>query len=353
MVQLTHNPKVVQLAKDLGLDWRRDSLGAIREFAMREVERITRESPLPVDTLDALRWVVADKFRVRLEFIRANTDIERIASEHPDFHRQLRQRLVHEFLESATEGITLEREEWDPRRFRYLAVIDARDERASRAYFTAWHELTHLLVHPQQLRFPGFRRTPPHGELEKDPLESVIDHVAGRVAFYPSLFRDPLERAMKEHAGLTFAAIDAARAAAAPSASLFATATGSVNYAPAPTVLVTAAMGLKAAERRLSVSPQQAFEFAEPAFEARLRVPAVVSNELVQGSKLAIRRNMRVPPDSVLMRAFESPTDTTLSADEDQAWWETSREGPLPAVPVKVEAIRRGRFVYGLIVASA
>lgn len=58
---------------------------------------------------------------------------------------------------------------------------------------------------------------------------------------------------------------------------------------------------------------------------------------------------MRVPAESVLSRAFTSAVDLTVGADEDQGWWETSRGGPLPTLPLRVEAARRGRYVYGLI----
>jgi hypothetical protein len=349
MVRLARDSKVIQLAKDLGLNWRGDCLVAISEFALRGVERIIGDSPIHIDSLDTLRRIVADKFRVKLEFIRDDVDVETITCEYPDFHPRLRQRLMHEFLHGTTEGITLERDAWDPRRFQYLAVVDARGTRAPRAYFTGWHEITHLLVHPTQLRFPGFRRTPVLAEREKDPLESVVDHVTGKVAFYPPFFRPAVERALAEHGGCTFAALDAAREAAVPDASLFATAMGSLPYINAPTVFVAAEMRLKAAEQRLARSPQHALDFAQSQAEERLRVSTVVPNELILGSDVVIRRNMRVPAHSVLAQAYASPIDVTLEAEENQAWWETSREGSLPDLPLRVQAIRRGRFVYGLI----
>lgn len=349
MVQLARDPKVVKLAKDLGLNWRGDCLAAIREHALAQVEAIKSGSPIPIGDLDALRLMVADKFRVKLEFIREDADIERIAVQYSNFHSLLRQRLVLEFVRGDTEGITLEREDWDPRFFQYLAVVDARGERAARAYFTAWHELAHLLVHPAQLLFPGFRRTPAAAERDKDPIESVVDHVAGRVAFHPPFFRPALERAAADHGGLTFEALEAARQAAAPTASLFATAMGSIQVVGIPALFVTADMALKAEERRFSKGPQQTLDFAAGMVHEKLRVTTVAPNDLVAGSRLAIRRNMRVPNESVLAQAHASTDDVTLGADEDQGWWETSRGGPLASIPIRVEAVRRGRYVYGLI----
>jgi len=323
MAQLARNPKVVKLAKDLGLNWRGDCLATIREHALKQVEDIKRGSPIEIANLDALRLIVADKFRVKLEFIDEDGDVQRIATQHANFHPLLRQRLVVEFTQGDTEGLTLERDEWDPRFFRYLAIVDARGERAARRTTTA--------------------------ERHKDPIESVVDHVAGRVAFHPPLFEPALARAMAELGGLNFDALEAARVAAAPTASLFATAMGSIHVASTPAMFVTADMALKAEERRFSHGAQQTFDFAAATVQEKLRVTTAAPNDLATGSSLSIRRNMRVPADSVLAQAHESSFDVTLSADEDQGWWETSRGGALPRCPIRVEAARRGRYVYGII----
>lgn len=108
-------------------------------------------------------------------------------------------------------------------------------------------------------------------------------------------------------------------------------------------------MALKAEERRFSRGPQQTFDFAIAAVEEKLRVTTVAANDIAADSPLAIRRNMRVPADSVLTQAHVSSLDVTLGADEDQGWWERSRGGPLKALPLRIEAARRGRYVYGLI----
>jgi hypothetical protein len=352
-MQLARTPKVIKLAKDLGLSTRGDCLAEIRGFALRQVERIIVEAPVSIDSLDRLRWMVANKFRMKLEFLYSTSDVERVATENSDFHSQLRERLIAEFVDGATEGITLQREEYDPALCRYLAVVDARGSRLVRAYFTAWHEVTHLVLYPPQLSFPGFRRSPARVEVNKDPLESVVDHVAGTLAFYPPFFGPTIEQAIATHGGLTFAALDVAREAAAPSASLFATAMGSINYAHVPTLLVMADMAVKAAERRALGSGQQTFAFATPRAIAQLRVTTVAANQLAAGSDLAIRRNMRVPERSVLARAYSQGFDGDFVADEDQSWWETSAAGALPALRVNVQAARRGRFVYGLISLAA
>jgi hypothetical protein len=68
---------------------------------------------------------------------------------------------------------------------------------------------------------------------------------------------------------------------------------------------------------------------------------------------LEIRQNMRVPENSILAHAFRSTTDVTLSAVEDQHLWETSADGHLKHASIRIEAIRRSRFVYGLIIPAS
>jgi len=339
----------MQLVRDLGLSTRGNCLDTIRDHAFKIVSTIIENSPVPVDCLETLRRVVANKYRARLEVISSDEDVHRIAEDYSDFHPHLKRRLSDEFLAGATEGITLERDPYDAVAFRYLIVVDARGERAARAHFTAWHEITHLVVHPQQLRFPGFRRTPLYVDIEKDPLESVVDHVAGKLAFYKPLFGPVIQRLISGHEGLTFDTVEAARIEAAPTASLFATAVGSLDYASRPTLFVSVGLGLKKGERRLLRSPQQTFGFARVEAQEKLRLLYAIPNEVAAKSDLALRRNMRVPQDSVLSQAFASAIDVTLDANEDQGSWETSDEGALPPLDLKVQAIRRGRYVYGLI----
>ncbi len=82
---------------------------------------------------------------------------------------------------------------------RYLTIIDARGSRAARAYFTAWHEVAHLLLcPPKQMILEGFRRTPTDPLKRKDPLESAVDHIAGLLAFWEPLFKPALFDASAE-----------------------------------------------------------------------------------------------------------------------------------------------------------
>ena len=346
---LNNDPEVLKLVGDLHLPRRADALRQIRDFAIARVGRTLADSPVPVEDLNTLRAVVANKFGVRVEFLTEDSDILRVGRECVDFHRMLPHRLHEEFVQGDTEGITLKREDWDPIQFRYLAVVDARGRRASRAFFTAWHEITHLIVHPEQLPFPGFRRTPNNEGIHKDPIESVVDYVAARIGFYPPLFAPILDDAVRTAGGFTFHALDLARQAATPNPSLHATALAGIRFSSEPTIFLTAELACRAAEARALRSPQQTLDFAtvEPKFH--LRAVSVATNEAARQSRLAIHRNIRIPPNSIISEAFESSGDEDFRQLENQDWWETSKDGTLPELPLHVQATRRGRFVYGLL----
>ena len=343
------DPLVHQLAWDLGLPRHGDPLTRIRELALDRVQRTVAGFPAPVSDLETLRLVLADRYRVRIEFLSEDSDIRRVGQQHTDFHPLLALRLHDEFEVGDTEGITIERAEPDPVLFRYLAVIDARGKRASRAFFTAFHEITHLIIHPEQMTFPGYRRTPGTEERRKDPIESVVDHLAGRIAFYAPIFGPILEKAIRQEGDLTFECLDAIRLSTSPAPSLHATARAATSLVSESAMFVQADLDCKKAEARALRSPQTTFEFAQvkPSFDVRAVV--VVANTAARGSGLVIHPRIRIPHRSVIWAAFESSDDVELRARENQSWWENSQIGSLPALPLDVQAIRRGGFVYGLI----
>ena len=348
-MRLKDDPAVHQLARDLGLSRRGDPLTRIREFALDRVRQIVADFPDPVTDLETLRLVLADKFRVRIEFLSEDSDIERVCQQHADFHSLLAPRLHEEFVKGDTEGITLARAAWDRTLFRYLAVIDARGTRASRAFFTSFHEITHLIVHPEQIAFPGFRRTPSPEEKTKDSIESVVDHVAAQVGFYAPVFGPLLDEAVRQEGGLTFGCLDTARLSTTPPPSLQATALAGINLVAGPAMFLHADLRCKKAEARALRSPQTTFEFANVRPRFHVRAVAAVPNDAGKRSGLVIHPHIRIPQRSVIYEAFESSEEVELSALENQAWWENSKIGRLPALPLDVQATRRGRFVYGLI----
>ncbi len=352
MSNLSKNPEVIRLAHLLGLGRRGNCLEGIRKYAHQKVQELV--SRFPIDTFDSFLLLISSALGVQIEFITQDEDIDRLALKHAAISPTIRQQLVAEFLRGDTEGYLLQHPHPMPGDRRFVAFVDARGPRSRRAYFTAWHELTHLLVHPPQLVLPGFRRTVV-SRIQGDPIESLVNVIAGELAFYEPLFRPILDEETSRIGRLTFGVIELARVRATPEASLFAAAIASVRLTRMAACVVRVESALRKGEVRELLSPQLSLDnesmTRQP--EPRPRVVEVIPNEAAKASSLTIFRNMRVPPRSVLHHAYEATTDVELEAAENQSWWETTQGGQLPTCHLLVQAIRRGKYVYGLILPGA
>jgi hypothetical protein len=347
----TADRRIVRLASDLGLPHDKRNRAGVREYAFDRFEDLLAETALEPGSPDDLQRVVAAELDVQLERLDATADVRRLAEEYASGFPGLAERLRQEFVEGDTEGLTLQRPRPDPRLRRYLAIVDARGRKAYRSYFSEWHELTHLLVWPEQLELEGVRRTPPKQQRQKDPVETVVDSIAGELAFYDPFFVPRLENAIEETGTLDFDAVEIARQAFSEAASFYGAARAAVRAFDRPACFVRVEQRLKKAQRRRLSSSQGELELGvedEPP-DPPLRLVDFWANDATEGSPLQLHQHMRVPERSVLHEVHDSPHSQTRSRLEDQSWWETSGKGPYPPLPIRVEATRRGQWVYGLI----
>lgn len=330
-MNLAHHPKLRQLARNLHIPESGDSLRELSGHAIASVQRMLAEWS-GIETIEELRFLVADRLSVKLEFLRTDDDVDRIAGEYRHFLTRFRRLLHAEFLHGTTEGLLIDNPEPQKGGRRYLAIIDARGPRAARAYFTAWHELAHLLLcPPHQLLLDGFRRAPIIDAKAKDPLESAVDQIAGLLAFWAPIFGPALQQEVG--GGLTFDGIERATTNVAPGASLYAASLAATRLWFAPAVFLTAEMGAKTNGTGLA-----------------LRVQTSIPNGSAMNSGYRIRKNMRVPTTSILARAFADPLGVEWAGDENQSDWEVSGQGHLSAMPLRVQAVRRGPAVYGILI---
>lgn len=348
MLKLSANASVIKLARDLRLPTRGDCLSEIEAFALRRVEDVMRRSVVPITSLDLLKGVLADSLSVSIRYIHEDDDLNRIANEFASSFPTLRKQLEQEFGSGQTEGLLLENYLREPYECRYVAIVDCRGDEANRANFTAWHELVHVLIAPGHIPHAGVRRGLVGGEARKEPLEQVVDLIAGRVAFYDPLFV-PTFASVAAGRTLSFNVIEDVRLVAAPNASLQSTAMACVRVAEEPLLLVKAEPALRAGERRAVCTPQLNLGVENSLPAKQLRVVQCFGNDLSRRSGLQIFKQMRVPENSVIMEAYANPVDAEYAAVEDQAWWEISSKGPLPGLPILVRSVRRGAHVYGLI----
>lgn len=348
---LTADRRLVRLASDLGLPHDKRSRAGVREYALARFEKLLADSPLDPDSPDELLKAVAAVLNVQLERLDSTEDIQSLADRYASGFPGLEKTLRQEFIESDTEGLTLQRPRPDPRLRRYLAIVDGRGGKAYRAYFSDWHELTHLLVWPEQLELEGVRRTPPKQQREKDPVESLIDSIAGELAFYDPLFIPVLEKAVAKTGSLNLDAIEHARESFSESASFYGAARAAVRAVDRPACFVSVKPQLKKAQRRRLNSEQGELKLGveDESPDPPLRIVDFWSNPATEDSPLELHQHMRVPERSVLHEVHDSPHPQTKSRIENQSWWETSGKGPYPSLPIRVEATRRGQWVYGLI----
>lgn len=328
MKGITQHPKLRQLARDLHIADDGDCLATLRDHAISTVERLSASWDL--ETTDDLRLLVADHLSVKLEFLYSDEDVDAVAEKYKHVESHFRRLLRAEFLKSDTEGLLIDNPKPGKGGRDYLAIIDSRGQRAIRSYFTAWHELAHLLLYPRkQLVLEGFRRTPAENHTTKDPVESAVDHIAGYLAFWEPLFAPALSKVAR--GDLTFRAIESAAAAVAPGASLQAACLAAVRAWELPTAFLVG-----------QISPKR--DGSAP----RLRVQ-IIANQAARDAGCVVRNNMRIPAESILSRTFNDPLGRSLSREEDQSWWDVSGGGPLPSLSWQVQSEKHGPVVYGLL----
>ena len=160
MIDLTHHAKLKQLARNLHIPDSGDCLRELRDHAIASVQQIAEGVECRDDrrtTFPGCRQVVGEN---RVHHLKIRT---------PNVWRKSMAKLWVAFVISSgrsssraiTEGLLIDNPKPGKGGRDYLVIVDARGSRKVRAYFTAWHELAHLLLYPRrQAVFDGFRRTP-------------------------------------------------------------------------------------------------------------------------------------------------------------------------------------------------
>ena len=209
---------------------------------------------------------------------------------------------------------------------RWVAVLNLQ-ESESRGYWNRTHELSHRLAEPPQQILP-FRR---HRNETTNPVERLIDTIAGEIAFYRPAY-EPLVLDASNNHELTFDLVEHLRQLYAPSASLQAVANATVKCWPRPALNLTAAIrgrkGRPHKDKALRVSPQAR---NAPAHEVGLNV----------------FKNMRPSRTSPISSSYiESRNITDF---EELGMWTTSNGSSLMNIRVLTSTRHLGNVVYGII----
>jgi hypothetical protein len=222
----------------------------------------------------------------------------------------------------------------------FVAFIDCRGEKNARRFFTRWHEIAHRLTLFEQFEMPFRRTTIP--EVQRDPIERLMDMIAADVGFFDPLFQPVLIQAVRLH-GFTFDVVEKVRSEFCPDASFQATLNACAGRMKTPLILIEAALALKKSEREHAAGTNDSPDAPKP----MLRVVVSIPNDAARKQGIYIPKNMRVPEESVIFKSFSQSLSEPEDTFEDPACWSSSDGKHLPSRHVRVHA----RCLHGKVLA--
>jgi len=329
MTTLDQEQDVVDLAQKLGLDG--TPVESIINYCQEQIDTWVQESG-GVTSIEELEDVVALRLNLVFEEINEDSDLDSLKSRYVKKGEIVFAHVVDNDLTSDTFGTMVRLKDGS-----HVAVIDCRGDKVARRFFTRWHEIAHLLVEPDCER-QVFRST-------NEPLERLMDQIAGQVGFYDSLFSPIFHTHLPECEMLTFEIVEAIRQAFCSYASFQSTLYACHRRLTTPMLYLEASMAYTASEQR-ERNQKRLFDEGKP--EMKLRVRLTVPNSAASESKLVARKNMRVPESSVIYSAFQEE-QTDASGEENLNTWTFSSGGSLTNCDVFVQARRVEQSVMAII----
>lgn len=330
MSRLDQEPDVVALATELGL--RGNPVEAVVGYCLSRIGRWWHEAG-GVTTIAELESLVTQRLQMVFEEIRSDADFDRLKETYAKGKKDFVFATMRLNFDGATPiyGVLVQRKNVDPDApDRFVAVIDCRGNKLARRFFTRWHEIAHRLTTHADMPEPVYRS-------EHDPIERLMDEIAGNIGFYSPLF-DPVFDAVRQGKELlTFDAVQQIIDSGFPDASFQATLFACARRLTTPVVYLEAAIAhKKAVQRRIENKSPRLFNDEPPPGE--LRAVKVVANEAAKQEGFMIPMNMRVPVGSVIHRLFEAEPLTDDDGPEDLSQWEDSKGKRLESRAVFVEA---------------
>lgn len=337
MSRLDQEHDVVALARELGL--RGDPVEAVVRFCEEKIG-CWAEDFGGVETVAALEQLVADHLQLVFEEVCSDDDLEQIIAKYVALGEYVFATLRDE-LGPTTFGLTVKRKRCGPELGdKYIAVIDCRGEKATRRFFTRWHEIAHLLVLEKELAEPVRRSA-------HDPIERLMDEIAGRIGFYEPIFGPVFAREHNKPL-LELRIVEVIRSTYCDKASFQATLFACQRRMNTPIVYVEAEMKYKAEEERRLRSRQRKF-FADDRPVAKLRIGLAVANRAASDEDFRIVPNMRVPEESIIHRLHSDASVEQASGRENLGAWEFSNGSSLTDCEVWVDARKAGDRILAIV----
>ena len=346
MSRLDRASEVADLAATLGLAGAANPVDAILRHCRTRIDGWVAEAS-DVATIGQLEALVMQRLQMVFEEIRSDGDFARITDQYARGKKDFvfaAMRFRFDDAENPTYGALVKRKNVaDDAPDRFVAVIDCRGGKLARRFFTRWHEIAHrLTTHADQgAAEPAYRS-------EHDPIERMMDEIAGHVGFYGPLFDPVFQAAQEGKELLLFSTVEAVVRQRFPEASFQATLNACTRRLPTPVIYLEAALGHKAVvKREVEDDSLRLFAFEEPPPE--LRAVRAVANDAAQAEKFVIPTNMRVPASSVIRSLFEAHGERDAANREDLGNWSDSKGKRLEGRAVAVEARKVADRVIAIV----
>ena len=343
MKPLSQEPQIISMAHALGIH-EGNCVEGIKDFCRQKVRKMISHSGC-IRSIDDLEELVCKKLNLTIIEVWGDGDLAALIERYARQERDIAFAALRKDLDSETFAtlVRRKRREGENEDY-YVAVIDCRGDKATRRFFTRWHEIAHMLTLVEQLQFPFHRST-----IKKDPLEKLMDIIAGDIGFFDSLFSPVLSAEITRKGGLTFAGVENVRKAFCPTASLEATLNACAARLTTPAIILQAAMGFKREEERAMSSGQfDLFPTKKPL--PQLRVLSAMPNRAARDAKLKVHPNMRVPEASVIAETFAQKAEfEAISAKENLHSWKTSDGDALQHTHILVEAMKVRNEVWAIV----
>lgn len=343
MKQLSEEPQIISMAHSLGIH-EGDCVEEIKEFCRRKVRNLIAKAG-PISSIDELERIVCDKLNVTIVEVWNDSDLTALIEKYARQEKNIGFAALRKDLDAETFA-TLLRRKCKPGETgdHYVAVIDCRGEKGTRRFFTRWHEIAHVLTQVEQLQLPLHRST-----VKKDPVEKMMDIIAGDIGFFDSLFSPLLIGEVARNGGLTFASVENVRNGFSPVASMEATLNACAARLKSPVVVLQAAMGFKREEERAMQSGQTEM-FPTPKPVPQLRIVSAMPNPAARDARLMVPNNMRVPLASIIASVFADGLEfEAASSEENMNWWRSSDGKVLSHAHVQIEAMKVRDRVWAIV----
>jgi hypothetical protein len=340
MSRWEHAPEIAALAAELGIG-RGAPVQGILDYCRSRIDDWVSEAG-GVTNIDALEAIVTEQLQLTFEEIKTDDDWDRLT----DFYARGKKEFVFAGIrtrfdddEHPTYGALVERRNAgadDPDR--YVAVIDCRGSKNARRFFTRWHEIAHRLTTHADMLEPVYRS-------EHDPIERLMDEIAGHVGFYEPIFSPAYRQVSQGKRHLSLGMVEAIISEAFPTASFQATLFACTRRLKTPVVYLEATLAhKKEVKRRLAT--RGLFDDDPPPGE--LRATKVIPNAAAQDEGFIIPTNMRVPSGSVIESLFGADLLTENDAQECLSQWESQGKS-LDQRQVVVEGRNVGDKVIAIV----